>query len=490
MKQKLFLIICFIFTCVCSFAHPINGYKYIHIIQNGNLYDIEDRLAETFSEIGFVVLENGEEDEKVEEKHLILHVTYGWQIRVGAPSELTVIMYNDAEKRIFQSVTNGNSFTAKGDMKNAISKLKKNLKKLNYHFEGPTSKSGISLVSVQAECSNWSEDSIKSYLKNKRPNSIEGIYKNLSGDNYTYRFAVIRENEKFYAIVLESNNQLWNKGSIKMTLSHIEKTMFDVEIFDGNGYQNSCLGKYENRILDVSSNNRSMKFIKVYPSSGSIDSSSNPSDGSSSEPCRGTGSGILLSDKVIVTNNHVIEDAERIEVAFNVGGTAESYKAKVLVTDKTNDLALLVIKDDKFKVLPSAPYNIVQGTVDVGTSIFTMGYPMSQILGDEVKVTDGIISAKSGYEGDITTYQISAAIQPGNSGGALFDKKGNLVGITNAGITGADNIGYAIKTSYLLNLIDNSPIDITIPHSNSTNGDDLPTLIKKFKPYVAVVKVF
>lgn len=490
MKYKLFLIACFIFASVCSFAHPINGYKYIHIVQNGNLYDIEDRLAETFSEIGFVVLENGEEDEKIEEKHLILHVTYGWQIRRGAPSELTVVMYNDAEKKIFQSVTNGNSFTASGDMKNAISKLKKNLKKLNYHFVGPSSKSGISLVSVQAECSKWSEDSIKSYLKNKRPNSIEGIYKNLSGGNYTYRFAIIREKEKFYAIVLESNNQLWDKGSVKMTLSHIEKTMFDVEIFDGSGYQNSCLGKYENRVLDVSSNNQSMKFIKVYPSSGGIDGTSNSSGDSSGEPCRGIGSGILLSDKVIVTNNHVIEDAERIEVVFNVNSTAESYNAKILVTDKANDLALLVVKDDKFKTLPSAPYKIIQGTVDVGTSIFTMGYPMSQILGDEVKVTDGIISAKSGYEGDIRTYQISAPIQPGNSGGALFDKKGNLVGITNAGVHNAENIGYAIKTSYLLNLIDNAPIDIAIPQSNSTNDEDLPTLIKKIKPYIAVIKVF
>lgn len=197
-----------------------------------------------------------------------------------------------------------------------------------------------------------------------------------------------------------------------------------------------------------------------------------------------------MSDKVVVTNNHVIEDAQRIEVAFNVDGTTESYKAKVLVTDKTNDLALLIVKDDKFKALPSAPFNIIQGTVDVGTSIFTMGYPMSQILGDEVKVTDGIISAKSGYEGDITTYQISAPIQPGNSGGALFDKKGNLVGITNAGIAGTDNVGYAIKTSYLLNLIDNAPIDVTIPRSNSTNNEDLPFLIKKYKPYVAVIRIF
>lgn len=52
-----------------------------------------------------------------------------------------------------------------------------------------------------------------------------------------------------------------------------------------------------------------------------------------------------------------------------------------------------------------------------------MGYPLTSYMGEEVKITDGIISSKTGYEGDIVTYQISAPIQPGNSGGPLFDKK-------------------------------------------------------------------
>ena len=54
----------------------------------------------------------------------------------------------------------------------------------------------------------------------------------------------------------------------------------------------------------------------------------------------------------------------------------------------------------------------------------------------------------------------------------------------------ADNVGYAIKTSYLINLIDNSPIDIDIPRGDSSINDDLPTLIKKYKPYVAIIKIY
>ncbi len=73
-------------------------------------------------------------------------------------------------------------------------------------------------------------------------------------------------------------------------------------------------------------------------------------------------------------------------------------------------------------------------------------------MGNEIKFTDGKISSKSGFQGDITTYQISVPIQPGNSGGPLFDEKGNLVGITSSGVNKqlADNANYAIKTSYLV----------------------------------------
>jgi S1-C subfamily serine protease len=78
-------------------------------------------------------------------------------------------------------------------------------------------------------------------------------------------------------------------------------------------------------------------------------------------------------------------------------------------------------------------------------------------MGDEVKLTNGIISSKSGFQGDVTSYQITAPVQPGNSGGPLFDDKGNIIGIINAKHVGAENASYAIKASYLMNLIDLMP---------------------------------
>ena len=166
------------------------------------------------------------------------------------------------------------------------------------------------------------------------------------------------------------------------------------------------------------------------------------------------------------------------------------YNAIVISTDKTNDLALLSIKDNNFRPFKSIPYSILSKSIDVGSSVFTMGYPMTDVLGNEVKVTDGLISSKTGYEGDIVTYQISAPIQPGNSGGALFDKKGHLVGITNAGIPSGDNIGYAIKSSYLINLIDSAPINISLPKGGNLTGKDLPSIIKLYSPYIAIIKVY
>ena len=97
--------------------------------------------------------------------------------------------------------------------------------------------------------------------------------------------------------------------------------------------------------------------------------------------------------------------------------------------------------------------------MDVGEDVFVLGYPMTQALGNEIKLTNGIISARTGYQGDISTYQISAPVQPGNSGAPMFDSNGNIIGIVVAGVPGADNVGYAIKTLYLKVLIENTEIN-------------------------------
>ena len=172
------------------------------------------------------------------------------------------------------------------------------------------------------------------------------------------------------------------------------------------------------------------------------------------------------------------------------GAEVKSYAAKVLVTDKTNDLALVSIIDKEFKGIHNIPYSLYLDTKEVGTSIFSMGYPMSDVLGSEVKITDGIINSKTGYEGDIATYQISSPIQPGNSGGALFDKNGILIGITNAGVLSAQNVGYAIKATYLKNLIDAAPIYIDLPKGMDLSGRSLTELVKILSPYVVLVEIY
>lgn len=204
-----------------------------------------------------------------------------------------------------------------------------------------------------------------------------------------------------------------------------------------------------------------------------------------------SGSGFVISTNgLVVTNYHVVDKANGIDVLVNRNGGVKTYKAKVLISDKTNDISIIKIEDSSFVNFPTLPYAVKIPILDVGTSVFALGYPMSNILGEEIKVTDGIISSKTGYQGDIVTYQISAPIQPGNSGGPLFDKQGNLVGITNAGVPDAQNVGYAIKASYLRNLVDAAPTTITLPATNSISGLSFTEKIKRLTPYVVLIKIY
>lgn len=148
-----------------------------------------------------------------------------------------------------------------------------------------------------------------------------------------------------------------------------------------------------------------------------------------SQPRVGTGSGVIINDKgYIVTNNHVIENADEVEVTLY---NNESYKATVIGTDPTTDLALLQIKADNLKTMAL----VNSDDVEVGEWVLAVGNPM----GLNSTVTAGIVSAKArsininrekfAVESFIQT---DAAINPGNSGGALVNLDGNLIGINTA----------------------------------------------------------
>ena len=185
----------------------------------------------------------------------------------------------------------------------------------------------------------------------------------------------------------------------------------------------------------------------------------------------------------------MIKDAKEIQVTIN----GKSYNATLVISDEQNDLTILKINDNKFTPLQNLNYNFKSETSDVGTSVIALGFPLTTLLGEEIKVTNGIISSKTGMKGDITSYQISVPIQPGNSGGPLFDNDGNLIGITSSGINRkldlTENVNYAIKTKYLKLLIEELSDKIDLPNYTFSKTTLLTEKIKSFEKNVVFIKV-
>ena len=209
---------------------------------------------------------------------------------------------------------------------------------------------------------------------------------------------------------------------------------------------------------------------------------------------KGNGSGFFLSQEgYIATNYHVIEEATVVQANFTRNGKVESYQAKVVTVDPQNDLAIIKIDDPSFKYVSQIPYGLLSRTIDTGSEVFALGYPMADVMGNEIKFTDGKISSKSGIQGDARVYQISVPIQPGNSGGPLFDMNGNIVGITSSGLNRdyfkSENVNYAIKASYLKTLMESCPKEIVL-RENSQIGISKATLtetIKKYEDFVVLI---
>lgn len=203
-----------------------------------------------------------------------------------------------------------------------------------------------------------------------------------------------------------------------------------------------------------------------------------------------SGSGFFLSTNgYIITNNHVIANAKEIYIDVNTGTETKTYKATLVKTDVQNDLAVLRLNIPLSPKLPPIPYAINTKTIDVGRSVFTLGFPYAlSYLGKEIKFSDGKISSKSGYENDMNTYQITIPVQPGNSGGPMFDTKGNLVGIINAKFTAGDNISYSIKSSILKAFLDSNSLP-QLTTTQSANEVPLVNLIKTLERYVVLIKI-
>ena len=175
--------------------------------------------------------------------------------------------------------------------------------------------------------------------------------------------------------------------------------------------------------------------------------------GNSSYLVPGAGSGIIISDSGhILTCYHVIEGAETIAVRLRNG---ESYQASVVASDEESDVAII-------KIEPTSELTpVVFGSSDdlkVGDSVVAIGNPLGELGGS---VTEGIISALDREvtiedKGTFTVLQTSAAINSGNSGGGLFNRQGELIGMVNAKASevGVEGLGFALPIDDIKGIIE------------------------------------
>ncbi len=215
-----------------------------------------------------------------------------------------------------------------------------------------------------------------------------------------------------------------------------------------------------------------------------------------------TGSGFIIhNDGFIVTNYHIIEGTENIDIYLP--SKDAQYKAKVFIKDINNDIALLKIDDTKFtKDIKNIPFGLGNSSdIKVGQEVFTIGFPMGDILGKSAKLSTGVVNSIMGILDDPTLIQISNPIQPGNSGGALFNSNGDVIGIVIASLNAkyfyesADiipqNVNFAIKVDYLKNLISMLPDGEDILNKKSQISNlPLETQFEKIKPFVVNIKAY
>lgn len=193
----------------------------------------------------------------------------------------------------------------------------------------------------------------------------------------------------------------------------------------------------------------------------SAPSANNPVDRKSNVTSRleCTGSGFFITDTgYFITNHHVINEGSVVRILTCNG----EFAAKVVKMDRANDLALLKT-DGSFSYLPV----IASRTVRLGSTAATVGFPNVGLQGFSPKLAKGEIASLAGAQDDARHFQISLPLQPGNSGGALVDEHGNVIGVIVAKLsqkaalattgTLAENVNYAVKSSYLLSFLESVP---------------------------------
>lgn len=200
------------------------------------------------------------------------------------------------------------------------------------------------------------------------------------------------------------------------------------------------------------------------------------------------GTGFLIDAKgYLITNAHVLKGSGALVADYK----GNEYNATIVHIDQQKDLAILKIDDSTYKPMSAIPYSIKKSGVDLGEELYTLGFPR-----DSIVYNMGYLSAKSGYNGDTSTYQLSLSANPGNSGGPVFNRSGEIIGVLSTRQTQAEGVVFAVKSNNIFTMVnDLKDKDSTARKINILSGGNLKNLsrvdqIKRVEDFVFLVKAY
>lgn len=348
------------------------------------------------------------------------------------------------------------------------------------------------------------DQAIERYFNGKTIDIIEGIW--TTTDN-KYEITILKNtsgtftDSDYIGVITRSSESRWKLGEIKLLLRKTASS----QLYTGSYYVETTSmwgnGKKDyGSTFTLSSNNLiecylptgiyglpvKTTFLRTYPAYDSLNVTT----------MKSSGTGFFISKTLVATNYNMVSDAKDIEITYQ---NDTKLPATIVAKDPANDLALLRVNGLENIVTPAA----IGPSRDVkeGNQVFTVGFPLSSELGTRAKINEGIVNSLTGLQDDFRMLQISIPALPGNSGSPVFNVRGQVIGIVTSTLASShflnkknivpQNLGYAMKSNYLNNLITMLPEEVTLSESASPQNLDasqVADIAKQSIVYIVVKK--
>ncbi len=429
---------------------------YSHVVIPRGHDPTSDALARKLQAIGFAIVDSAKE---VPSEKLPYALNAEWEILSSSMASSSVVVtlrdLSFADVIYEQHGSFGFGMSVQGDINGAVANALRDLRR-HYAFHPE-------LLRVNpARVIRTPVREIRQQACREGRGSMEGIW--VEADDARYEVAIVRrdlmspdeelEKYEYIGVILSSRNPLFTPGQLKFGIDspprNGDTTMADY--LDARGELQRIIlttgpGSITAQLRSPDGSKKSMKYtaLDIAPAVAVA----------ASEGARGTssGTGFCIGPNFIITNNHVVQGATSVSVRVR----GRDVPAIVAACDEGIDLAILRVEDESLTQETWLPV-ATEAQIVLGSRLYVAGFPVPSALGANIKVTDGIVSSLSGL-GNVSIFQISAPVQPGNSGGPVFDADGRILGVVVARVddaqfvrgtgTIAQNINFAIKSSML-----------------------------------------